>query len=133
MKKSFIAYFLLVSSILIPLSFIIPHHHHSDGTFCFSLTQAEETQHETEGHHESSHCTCNGHNQATYTTVQSHLTGGSIWLFLIPLETLFSYTSPSFLLSDLALLWRRALYTESLHDFWIAKAVGLRAPPSVVL
>lgn len=133
MRKSFISYFLLVSSFLIPLSFIIPHHHHSDGTFCFSLTQTEKSQHEEEGHHESGKCNCVGYNQATRTAIQSPTENVSFGLFLIPLLLLFSYTSPVFLLSDLFLSWRRAVYKESLHDKWISRSIGLRAPPSIVL
>ncbi|WP_080904410.1 DUF6769 family protein [Parabacteroides sp. Marseille-P3160] len=132
MKKSFIAYALLVSSLFIPLSFLIPHHHHSDGTFCFSLSLVEEAEHEAEGHHESSQCPCSGQNQAVYTIIQTHLSG-SIWLYPIPLEKFYSYAPPVFLLSKQALQWRQLHYIEFLHGVWIARATGLRAPPVSLL
>lgn len=132
-RQRYLAYWMLVSSFLLLVSTIIPHHHHEDGTFCFSLSVTEEKQHEEEGHHEAHQCTCTGHNQAIYTSLQNHFTGDNILLYLIPLETLYAYTAPDYLIADLFLSRKHAVDEEPVYQGWTAKAAGLRAPPVEVL
>lgn len=60
---------MLIAGIIMLLSVIIPHHHHSNGLPCFKpLT---EHSHKSASSHD---CGCNGHNVALFTSLLSHAT-----------------------------------------------------------
>ena len=116
---------MLIAGIIMLLSVIIPHHHHSNGLPCFKpLT---EHSHKSASSHD---CGCNGHNVALFTSLLSHATDVDASHLLFPLQVLFDYINPP----EPAFCGQpfersRAVYIESLHDSWITCASGLRAPP----
>ncbi|MEG2067871.1 MAG: DUF6769 family protein [Tannerellaceae bacterium] len=141
LKERVIQYTLLVAGILLLFSVVVPHHHHANGLPCYRslLAEAAEsadrddcTDHSADASGHAAHdCGCNGHNQALFTSLESHITGGDAMLHLYPLLTLFAYLYPSELLNrDIVFLWEEPVYIESLRDHWVARATGLRAPPA---
>lgn len=133
MKKERIAtYVSLIASVLLLLSVVVPHHHHADGMPCYHwLTEiADDESDDSSGtsHSAAEHdCGCLGHNQALFSSVEQHAASD---LHLIPLFILFHYINPlSAVALPLPFERERAFYIESLHDSWIAKASGRRAPP----
>lgn len=116
---------MLIAGIIMLLSVIIPHHHHSNGLPCFKpLT---EHSHKSASSHD---CGCNGHNVSLFTSLLSHATDVDASHLLFPLQVLFDYINPP----EPAFCGQpfersRAFYIESLHDSWITCASGLRAPP----
>ncbi|EJX06730.1 hypothetical protein EVA_05164 [gut metagenome] len=127
-KQQVMRYTVLMASILVLLSVVIPHHHHRDGMPCY-LSLTEEMQH-GEQNSDPYDCSCDGHNLAYLNTHTSFLMDSDAGIFLMPLLVLFDYINPiepsipgQHLYGD----W--SLYIESLHDQWIVSATGLRAPP----
>lgn len=133
MKKERIAtYVSLIASLLLLLSVVVPHHHHADGMPCYhwltELTDEDDADSSDTTHSAAAHdCGCLGHNQALFSSVEQHAASD---LHLIPLFILFNCIH-AFEAVALPLPFEReqAFYIESLHDSWIAKASGLRAPP----
>ena len=118
---------MLLVSIVMLISVVVPHHHHSNGLPCYKSLSAEAA-HGGHGSSESHDCGCNGHNIALYTF--SHVTDGNVNQFLFPLLVLFDYINPPVpVFYKLLFENDRAYYIESLHDTWIVSASGLRAPP----
>lgn len=121
---------MLVASIFMLLSVIIPHHHHKDGVPCYTSLVAEASNGDHSGS-EGHDCGCNGHNVALFSSLQLHVMNTDASHFLFPLLTLFAYiypTEPAF--AGQPYDQNNAVYIESLHDTWISSASGLRAPPS---
>lgn len=133
-KEKIATYISLVASVLVLLSVVIPHHHHDDGTPCYrwlaeavadtggsSSSENSHTQHSHGG-------ACLGHNQALFSSEEHHAVSDAhfyplLVLFdFIDLQKIFAVMSPAY-------GRERTFYIESLHDSWIAKASGLRAPP----
>lgn len=128
-KKKIYQYVMLLVSIVVLWSVVMPHHHHSDGLPCYQ-SLVEEAAHDGHNGSESHDCGCNGHNVALYTSFFSHMTDGNIHLHLFPLLVLFDYINPPVpVFYKLLFEQDRTYYIESLHDTWIASASGLRAPP----
>lgn len=117
---------LLLVSLVMLISVIMPHHHHSDGMACYKpLTEA----HHTSGSHG---CGCDGHNLAFLTSFHSASTDLASSHCLFPLFILYDYIYPPTPTFVEQLFGReRAVYIESLHDTWIVSASGLRAPPAM--
>lgn len=129
LKRKIYQYVMLLVSIVVLWSVVMPHHHHSDGLPCYQ-SLIEEATHDGHSDSESHDCGCNGHNAALYTSLFSHMTDGNIHLHLFPLLVLFDYINPPVpVFYKLLFEQDRAYYIESLHDTWIASASGLRAPP----
>ena len=121
---------MLVASIFMLLSVVLPHHHHKDGAPCYKWLTTEASA-ESHADTESHDCGCNGHNVALFSSLQLHLTDMDTCHFLMPLLTLFAYNyslQPAFISQFFGC--SHAIYIESLHDTWISSASGLRAPPS---
>lgn len=119
---------MLVASIFMMLSVVVPHHHHSNGMPCFMELTAETHDHNSPS---SSHdCGCNGHNLALFTSLLSHASDLDVSHLLFPLQVLFDYINPPEpIFCGQSFDRGRAFYIESLHDSWIVCASGLRAPP----
>ncbi|MEG1543098.1 MAG: DUF6769 family protein [Tannerellaceae bacterium] len=132
LKKQIVQYLMLLSSILVLLTVVMPHHHHSNGMPCYQslATEAEAADHTgSEGHD----CDCSGHNPVFTSSFEFHATDGDAGFHLYPLLTLFDYMYPPEIAFHGQLFYRvRPVYIESLHDTWIAHAVGLRAPPRLI-
>lgn len=129
-KKKIYQYVMLLVSIVVLWSVVMPHHHHSDGLPCYQSLVEEAAHDGHNGGSESHDCGCNGHNVALYTSLFSHMTDGNIHQHLFPLLVLFDYINPPVPVSYKLLFEQdRTYYIESLHDTWIASASGLRAPP----
>lgn len=121
---------MLVASIFMLLSVVLPHHHHSDGAPCYKLLTTEASSGDHSGA-EDHDCGCNGHNIATFSSHQLHVMDVDANHYLVPLLTLFAYIyppEPAF--AGQFFDCSTAVYIESLHDTWISSASGLRAPPS---
>ncbi len=125
MRKEKIAiYISLIASFLLLLSVIVPHHHHADGMPCYHWL-SETTSHIPDTTHD---CGCLGHNQALFSSIEQHSVGNQYpILFFLP-----SIPIPSFENLTLPLPFdsTQIFYIESLHDIWITKASGRRAPPA---
>lgn len=119
---------MLLAGIVMLLSVVIPHHHHSDGMPCYkSLFAGSEEGHKGDPSHD---CGCNGHNQALFTSLLTQATDGDVSHLLFPLQVLFDYINPPVAIDNRYSFDReRAFYIESLHDPWIVSFGGLRAPP----
>lgn len=120
---------MLMASILMLLSVMIPHHHHSNGMPCYKSLATETTE---TGHTENdAHgCCCNGHNMVFFSSLLSHAADTDVDLHLFPLLILFDYINPPEpAFCGQVIECKRAFYIESLHDTWIVSASGLRAPP----
>lgn len=124
-KEKMAYYVLLVASFFLLLSVAIPHHHHSNGLPCIEWIFGASADHHSHRHTEDTGCT--DHNQALNPTIDKHVIEHNLYVLLSPLSTLFEYThtAPYFLLPNRT----GTVYIESLHDVWIGKAKGLRAPP----
>lgn len=126
-KERIVSYVVLAASFLLLLSVAIPHHHHSNGLPCIEWIFGASADHHSHPHTEDTGCT--DHNQALNLTIDKHVIEHDLNVLLCPLFTLYEYTNPqpsfSFFNSN------SSIYIESLHDFWIGKAKGLRAPPAV--
>lgn len=126
-KKTVVQYVMLMAGILMLLSVVIPHHHHSDGLACYKFMTTESAAGSADEAHD---CDCTGHNLAFNSSIQSHITDGDAGQYLFPLLVLFDYVSPSgWVAQGLLFDSDETVYRESLHDTWIVRATGLRAPP----
>lgn len=126
LKIKIVRYAMLMVSIMMLFSVIIPHHHHSNGLPCYTFV----TEQGSDNHDNTSDTACNGHNIALYTSVLTHATDGDVVQYLFPLLVVFDYINPPDPDFCRQLAKRdRTFYIESLHDTWIASASGLRAPP----
>ncbi|RHJ83558.1 hypothetical protein DW103_06785 [Parabacteroides sp. AM08-6] len=124
---------MLVASIVMLLSVIIPHHHHSNGLPCYK-SLATEVPDGGHNHPQSHDCGCSGHNVALYTSILSHATDSDISQHLFPLLVLFDYINPPEPVFCQQLFENEQdIYIESMHDTWISTASGLRAPPFALL
>lgn len=134
MKRERIAtYISFFASILLLLSVIVPHHHHDDGMPCYRWIfelSADSAQGDAVPEEAASHqhdCGCVGHNQALFSSLEHHAVSEQ---YLIPLLVLFDFINPPELFTSSLIYSReRAFYVESLHDAWVVRAAGLRAPP----
>lgn len=132
------AYILLVLSIVVLGVPVVPHHHHDDDRLCMKndisdhcCTPSSEIPGE-----EKEHCCCQTGCITTHFFQQrSDMDMG--WLHPA------THAIPDFLpaipplpldLSVPTLWWRQhpSFYIESLHGTFIARATGLRAPPSLL-
>lgn len=126
-KKIVVQYVMLMAGILILLSVVIPHHHHSDGLACYKFMTTESAEGSAD---EAHNCDCTGHNLAFNSSIQSHITDGDAVQYLFPLLILFDYVySPEPVSEGRLFNSGETAYIESLHDTWIVRATGLRAPP----
>ena len=116
---------LLLASVLSLLSVVIPHHHHRDGMPCYaSLTmEQEEGDHSTDTHD----CGCHGHHLGYLVSLLNAYGGAAdahVLQIVSPLT--FHLEAPCH-----NRLWGagEAFYFEASYDPWMARAMGLRAPP----
>lgn len=125
-KKQVIRYTLLLAGLMMLISVIMPHHHHSSGMPCYK--PLAEAHHTPDSHSPG----CEGHNLAFLTSTHSDQTDLASIHYLFPLFVLYDYIyPPEPALVELLFGRERDVYIESLHDTWIARASGLRAPPLV--
>lgn len=120
-----IRYVLLMAGILMLLSVMVPHHHHADGSPCYKpLT--ERSAHNNTDSGVPGDCSCDSHNLFLLHSAND------IGPHLFPHLVLFEHFNAS---DDHLYQWllrhERPVYIESLHDSWIARATGLRAPPRI--
>ncbi len=120
-----IRYVLLMAGLLMLLSVMIPHHHHADGSACY-MPLTEAMAHDNADRGATGDCSCDSHNLFLLYSLSD------IGPHLFPLLVLFDHFNTS---DDHLFHWllrpERPIYVESLHDSWIARATGLRAPPRV--
>ena len=128
---------LLMASLFVLLSVVLPHHHHMDGTPCYEwLWQGDDISNQHHHTHDSSHeADCSGHNQALNPTIEKHVIDNNPSHFLqISLFSLLYTLYPDqhrFLLSLLSQqYWDN--YPELLYISWLPEGVGLRAPPFMI-
>lgn len=126
-KEKIAYYIVLAASFVLLLSVVIPHHHHSNGLPCFEWIMGEAA--DTHSHHHVDDTGCTDHNQALNLTIDKHVFEHDMTLVLTPLLTLFNYSDTEDTLFLLLFNREAAIYKETLHDTWIGKAKGLRAPP----
>ena len=116
---------LLLASVLSLLSVVIPHHHHRDGMPCYaSLTmEQEEGDHSADAHD----CGCHGHNLG-YLVSLLNTYGGTADMHVLQVVSLFTCHLEAPCHNR---LWGagEAFYLEASYDPWMARAMGLRAPP----
>ena len=121
-------YTLLMVSMVVLLSVVLPHHHLANGLPCYGCMFAGHVHQDDADTHDCG-CGCEGHSLA-YLSVQDAVSDVDSHHFLIPLYVLFDYVYPPELeLYGQPIDRERAFYIESLHDTWIVNASGLRAPP----
>ncbi|MBQ8672493.1 MAG: hypothetical protein IJ511_00320 [Bacteroides sp.] len=138
--KRYIAYFLILVSIVMLIVPVLPHHHHQDGLMCMKNDiTADCCAH----HHQSQpeeqpagndHCCCNTGCLTNYFVQQTPCSDDYTFeqmpqyipyiLYIEPLLDLF--------LSESSGKNNRFVYIESLHGTFITRAAGLRAPPSLL-
>ena len=115
---------LLLASVLSLLSVVITNHHHRDGMPCYaSLTmEQEEGDHSADAHD----CGCNGHN-LVYPVSLLHAMGTAD-MHVLQVISLYSFHLEAPCHNR---LWRvgEPFYFEASYDPWMARAMGLRAPP----
>ena len=116
---------LLLASVLSLLSVVIPHHHHRDGMPCYaSLTmEQEEGDHSADAHD----CGCHGHHLG-YLVSLLNTYGGTADVLVLQVVSLFTFHLEAPCHNR---LWGagEAFYLEASYDPWMARAMGLRAPP----
>ena len=113
-RKPYITALLLLLSILMLAVPVVPHHHHGSEAICLKNdlhTGCGETNHH---HHPAGHPNC-CHDKGCLTHQD--------------LSLLVSLLSPYTVFYSTALY---SPYIESLHGVYIARASGLRAPPSLL-
>lgn len=132
-KKRVVQYLMLLTGILVLLSVVMPHHHHSNGMPCYLVLAAEAQADNSHAASEGHDCDCSGHNPVFTSSFELHATDGDVGQYLYPLLVLFDYMYPPEIAFHRLFFEReRSVYIESLHDTWIARAAGLRAPPQLV-
>ena len=128
--KDKIAYYIvLTASFFLLLSVAIPHHHRSNGLPCIEWIFGAAADHHSHQHTGDTGCT--DHNQALNQTIDKHTIEHQLNTILTPIFTLFEYSGST----NFLLLFNReeSIYIEFLHDTWLCKAKGLRAPPAICL
>lgn len=124
---------MLLISIFVLLSVVIPHHHHSNVMPCYDSLTTEAMADDSHATSEEYDCDSSGHQLVFTSSFVSHATDGAVEQCLYPLLVLFDYMYPPEIAFSRQLFdLKRSAYIESLHDAWIARAVGLRAPPQLV-
>lgn len=115
---------LLLVSVLSLLSVVIPHHHHRDGMPCYAslAMEQEEGDHSADAHD----CGCNGHN-LVYPISLLHAMGTAD-MHVLQVVSLYSFHLEAPCHNR---LWGvgEPFYLEASYDPWMARAMGLRAPP----
>ncbi|MCD7900019.1 MAG: hypothetical protein LUH22_09130 [Bacteroides sp.] len=129
------AFFMFVSLILVVMP-TMPHHHHSDGRICMlDDIQADDccTHHHPHHHPYDDPC-CTGDCLTQIIKAEvAHQDTDLIQAAYIHTITLFSISLLKYLTPPLEIPdFDDYVYRESLHSTFITRAVGLRAPPSLV-
>lgn len=127
MKEKIAYYCVLAASFLLLLSVIIPHHHYSNGLPCIEWIFGVTADHHSHNHAEDTGCT--DHNQALNLTIDKHLSGHDLLVLLSPLLILFEYSNQNAPLFLLLFNHDICIHKEFIHDIWLCKAKGFRAPP----
>lgn len=134
-RKRHIARILLFISMMVLMVPVIPHHHHTDGMICMKKNiTADCCEH---SHHTPAddHSCCNTTGCIATHFVQqapqsdnagSHPDIPRVITLLI--EPLINFPS----LSESDARSRKYIYQETLHDTFVIRATGLRAPPSLL-
>lgn len=132
-NKLHIKLFLLFVSMVLVAMPAIPHHHHGTGVVCMK-DDLKETDccdaHHSHHHQEDDPCCTEGcvtHFKASTPTVDLD----HVQPLYVYVDTLFTLPLLRFLtqLTEKDAPPLRAVYVESLHGTYIARAAGLRAPP----
>lgn len=127
-----IAYLLLVISLLMPMVPVFPHHHHANGLLCVKNDIGSHCCHQHAESQDEGHCCCQTGcvTQHFFQQMPTSVSNGP----LPAVSELIPFLSP--LLLRLAASRAVAskgdipIYIESLHGTLVARATGLRAPPS---
>ena len=134
-RKSHTVFLMLIASLFVLLSVILPHHHRSDGMACYALVEhlhdADSSEPPTSSSDHATDCGCNGHNPAFYSTANNLLDLTDAHIFLMPLLVLIDYIYPPepLFCGDANSVFSN-FYNALLYDSWIVSATGLRAPPA---
>ena len=146
-QRRFIAWMLMVVSIVMLTASVLPHHHHReilclqhDATACECATQCAEQHH---GHHQhAGHCS-HGTHHACGSDCITHFQTITPGKASVDVSPDYSFCALLYILADLLSIplplnndTRANLsyfYLEKLHSIGVLPIMGLRAPPSFVL
>ena len=144
-QRRFIAWMLMVVSMVMLTASVLPHHHHQE-ILCLQYDAAECTcshgcsePHEHHAHHHEGHCShdkhaCESHCITHFQTVTPDETS-------VDVSPDYSFYSLVYMMSDilsipLPLSETKAnlsyFYLEKLHSICLGHVMGLRAPPALV-
>lgn len=133
-EKKYIIYLLLMVSIIMLAVPVFPHHHHADGHICMKNDVEPSCCHTPHHHHPAGHPNC-CHDKGCIAshfvqrTPRTERQAPVLKPVLLPavlstfLRQLYAFGEPCQPVSY-------SPYIESLHGDYIARASGLRAPPS---
>ncbi|MDO4702701.1 DUF6769 family protein [Tannerella sp.] len=142
-KRHIMQWVVWISSVFFLFSATAPHHHHDGGKVCFMSFWGDGAQHacchtcgetspnDPPHHHPLQTCDDCGAT-VSVTLTQNHDNQTAVTPILIPIFVLLNYLYPAEL-EQAGLFFSRKhpsfYYIEALHDTWIIRASGLRAPP----
>lgn len=135
-EKKYIVYLLFLVSIIMLAVPVFPHHHHADGLICMKNDVEPSCCHTPHHHHPAGHPNC-CHDKGCIAshfvqrTPRTERQAPVLKPVLLPvvlstfLRQLYAFGEPCQPVSY-------SPYIESLHGVYIARASGLRAPPSLL-
>lgn len=141
-KRHIMQWVVWISSVFFLLSATAPHHHHDGGKVCFMSFWGDGAKHAC--CHTCGETSPNGHPHhhplqtcddcgatVSVTLTQDHDSHAAVTPVLISFFVLLNYLYPAEL-EQAGLCFSRkypSFYIEALHDTWITRTSGLRAPP----
>ena len=145
-QRRFIAWMLMVVSIVMLTASVLPHHHHQeilclqhDAEACECSHGCEEHQEHHKHHHHEGHCSHNKH--ACTSQCITHFQTVTPDETSVDVSPDYTFCSLLYLVSDilsipLPLSETKAnlsyFYLEKLHSICLGHVMGLRAPPALV-
>ena len=133
-EKKYIIYLLLMVSIIMLAVPVFPHHHHADGHICMKNDVEPSCCHTPHHHHPAGHPNC-CHDKGCIAshfvqrTPRTERQAPAPRPVLLP-ASLIALIGQLSVSDDFYQTTSYSPYIESLHGDYIARASGLRAPPS---